>query len=92
MNPKIQALCRKRDLLVIFRGLAQNECFRRLMVLLGSDSEDQPNFMADYSDFVCELYSSGTADLAEYILKITLEDENIYVKDSARGRTSPVPV
>jgi len=92
MNPKIQALCRKRDLLVIFRGLAQHECFRRLMVLLGSDSEDQPNFMADYSDFVSELYSSGTADIAEYLLKITLEDENIYVTDSAKGKTPPVPV
>ncbi len=92
MNQKIQTLCRKRDLLVIFRGLAQDECFRRLMVLLGSDSEDQSNFMADYSDFVTELYNSGTADLAEHLLKITLEDENIYVTNSAKGKAASLPV
>lgn len=92
MNSKISALCKKRDLLVIFRGLAQDEAFRRLMVLLGSDCEDQANFIADYADFVSALYESGTVDITEHLLRITLEYENFFIVKTAKDKKPPLLV
>ncbi len=89
MNNKLIRLCRSRDLVAIFRGLAQDEVFHRLMILLGSDTRKLSGFLGDYSDFVTELYNKNTVDLTEYLLKITLEDENIYIRETAAGNKPP---
>lgn len=86
MNEKIERLYRKRNLLIIFRGLAKDETFRRLMLLLGTDADKQADFMVDYSNFVASLYQSGTVNLTEHLLKITLEDDNFYIVQSASGK------
>jgi len=89
MNDKLIKLCRSRDLVAIFRGLAQDEVFHRLMILIGSDSRRLSSFLADYSDFVSALYNKGTVDLSSYLLRLVLEDENIYIKTFASGEKPP---
>lgn len=89
MNDKLIKLCRSRDLVAIFRGLAQDEVFHRLMILVGSDSRRLSSFLADYSDFVSALYNKGTVDLSSYLLRLALEDENIYIKTIASGEKPP---
>ena len=89
MNSKISALCKKRDLLVIFRGLAQDEVFHRLMILLGSDSRHLSSFLADYSDFVSELYNRDTVDLSHYLLSIALSDDNFCSRLINNGEELP---
>lgn len=89
MNDKLIKLCRSRDLVAIFRGLAQDEVFHRLMILIGSDSRRLSSFLADYSDFVSALYNKGTVDLSSYLLRLALEDENIYIKTIASGEKPP---
>ena len=79
MNEKLIKLCRSRDLVAIFRGLAQDEVFNKLMILIGSDSRHLSCYLGDYSDFVSELYNQNTIDLSQYLLKITLEDDNIFI-------------
>lgn len=87
MNEKITRLCQKRNLLVVFRGLARDEAFRRLLILLGSDTEEQADYMMEYSNFVDELYETGNSNLTEHILKLVLEDENVYITHAANGKT-----
>lgn len=89
MNEKLNELCIKRDLVVILRGLANDGCFRMLLHLIGSDSEKLSDFLADYSDFVSELYSTGNTDLSEHLLKILLEDDNICIRTAAKGKSIP---
>lgn len=89
MNSKLLRLCRSRDLVAIFRGLAQDDVFDKLMILLGSDKRYLSNYFADYSDFVTELYSHNTADLTKYILQIAMEDENVFIKEAASGCIPP---
>ncbi|MBR4627447.1 MAG: DUF815 domain-containing protein [Ruminococcus sp.] len=85
MNDKLIKLCRSRDLVAIFRGLAQDEVFHRLMILIGSDNRRLSSFLADYSDFVSELYKKDTVDLSSYLLKLVLEDDNVYIRQVAAG-------
>ena len=89
MDNKLLRLCRSRDLVAIFRGLAQDDVFDKLMILLGSDKRFLSNYLADYSDFVTELYSHNTADLTQYMLRITMEDENVFIKEAASGCIPP---
>ena len=91
MNEKITRLCQKRNLLVVFRGLARDEAFRRLLILLGSDTEEQADYMMEYSNFVDELYETGNSNLTEHILKLVLEDENVYITHAANGKTRIIP-
>ena len=85
MNDKLLKLCRSRDLVAIFRGLAQDEVFHRLMILIGSDTRRLSSFLADYSDFVTELYNKDAVDLSKYLLSITLADNNICIRMAEKG-------
>ena len=89
MNEKLIKLCRSRDLVAIFRVLAQDEVFNKLMILIGSDSRHLSCYLGDYSDFVSELYNQNTIDLSQYLLKITLEDDNIFIQEAAKGNVPP---
>lgn len=89
MNNKLLKLCRSRDLVAIFRGLAQDEVFHRLMILIGSDSRRLSSFLADYSDFVTELYNKDTVDLSKYLLSIVLNDDNICIRMVQKGEKLP---
>ena len=89
MNDKLIKLCRSRDLVAIFRGLAQDEVFHRLMILIGSDNRRLSSFLADYSDFVTELYNKDAVDLSQYLLSIVLADNNICVRMTENGEKLP---
>ena len=84
MNDKIIELRRKRDTIVIFRGLGKYEVISDLMYLIGADTENVSDFIKYYSDFIESLYSH-TTNLSEYILKLLLEDENMYIIKKAQG-------
>lgn len=90
MNDKIIKLRQKRDTIVIFRGLGKDKVISDLMYLIGADTENVSDFINYYSDFVESLYSH-TTNLSEYILKLLLEDENIYIIKKAQGlQTDPL--
>lgn len=86
MTDKILSLFRQRDTVVIFRDLVYDEAFRRLMLLLESDPGKISDFLNEYSDFVTELYKSGSTDLSQHLLKITLDCENIYTDLISSGK------
>ena len=85
MSDKLTELCRKRDSIVIFRHLGESKVISNLMYLIGSDSSEISEFLADYSNFVAELYKENI-NLSEYILKAVLEDENFYIVGKAQGK------
>lgn len=85
MNEKISELCRKRDTIVVFRNLGKSKVISNLMYLLDSDINEVSDFLADYSNFVAELYKENI-NLSEYILKKVLEDENFYITGKAQGK------
>lgn len=86
MNEKLTELCRKRDSLVIFRSLGKDDVVSNLMYLIGSDTAKIDSFLTDYSDFTEALYLCG-ANLSEYLLKVVLESENMYIEQIASGKT-----
>ena len=87
MNDKMIDLCRKRDAVVILRGVAEDEACCRLLRLIGSDIEKPDEYVSDYCDFVAALYRENTSNLSEHLLKVILEDENICIVQAAKGKT-----
>ncbi len=74
---------------VIFKSILNDKGISALIKLLGCESDNENEFLKYYSDFVAALYEK-TDDLCEYINELLLNDENIYVKKSAKGDVSPL--
>ena len=74
---------------VIFKNVMTDKCLSSLLNLLKCDRTDKDEFVSLYSDFVSALYEK-TDDLCEYINQLLQNDENIYVKESAKGDASPL--
>ncbi len=74
---------------VIFKNVMTDKCLSSLLNLLKCDGTDKDEFVSLYSDFVSALYEK-TDDLCEYINQLLQNDENIYVKESAKGDASPL--
>lgn len=73
--------------LAIFRNILENQAIAKLLKLLNNISDkkhDQKALISEYSEFVSELYKYGDS-LTEYLLKIVLEDENIYMLKKGAG-------
>lgn len=73
--------------LVIFRNLLKNqvvEKFIELFKLIDNNKTEQNNLIYAYSEAVGELYKLSD-NLTEYMLKIVLEDENIYMLKKGAG-------
>lgn len=73
--------------LVIFRNLLKNqvvEKFIELFKLIDKNKTEQNNLIYAYSEAVGELYKFSD-NLTEYMLKIVLEDENIYMLKKGAG-------
>ena len=87
MNDKFLELCRKRDTVVIFRGIADDETCCHLIRLIGTDNEKAEDFVGEYCDMVASLFRTGNSNLSEHILKVILEDDNICIKTAAHGKT-----
>ncbi|MBQ7071123.1 MAG: ATP-binding protein [Ruminococcus sp.] len=71
--------------LVVFRGLFEDGVFAAFVRALESTvSGDADKAVNDYCAFASVLYEKGD-DLTEYILSITLQDENIYTFRRGEG-------
>ena len=73
---------------VIFKNILNDTGISALINLSGCESDNENEFLKYYSDFVSALYQK-TDDLCEYINELLLNDENIYVMQSAKGSVSP---
>lgn len=76
-------LSEKLENLVIFRGLLNNRIIQNIVFILNSFESDKKLSRNKYADLVCELYKS-TDNLSDYILKIVIEDENLYILKKAQ--------
>lgn len=74
---------------VIFKNVLKDKCISSLLELLKCDGNDKENFVFLYSEFVSNLYEKSD-DLCEYFNLVLQNDENIYVKESAKGKVSPL--
>ncbi len=73
---------------VIFKNVLKDRCISSLLKLIKCDGTSENEFVSLYSDFVSALYEKSD-DLCEYINLLLQNDENIYVKESAKGIASP---
>lgn len=74
--------------LVLFRSLLHLPVYKNLSALLADDGTDAIRFIDRYAEFVAELYRT-TTNLSEYIRTTTCENDNIYVRLVAGGKTVP---
>ena len=74
---------------VVFKNVLKDNCVSSLLRLIECDGTNKDEFVTLYSDFVSALYEKGD-DLCEHINSVLQNDENIYVKDSAKGDISPL--
>ena len=72
------------DALVLFRGLQQNPVVHALMEFCHADSSDLANQIRTYSSIVAALYPA-TDNLTDYMEKIVLEEETVYVQRIGAG-------
>ena len=76
--------------LVIFKSLHEQPVFEKFLAAaqacLGDDKDDA---ISKYCDFVSELYAYGD-DLTEYILKLVLENENLFMLRKGEGKPTGV--
>ncbi len=76
---------RKLHSLVIFRNILKDETIKKLIALFDCD-ETNKNILTDkYCDFAESLLYHG-GNLSQYILKLILEDENLYTTYKITGR------
>ncbi|MBO5383966.1 MAG: ATP-binding protein [Ruminococcus sp.] len=71
----------------IFRNLKNDIVVSSLIRILETDKNNITDFLSCYSDLTAALYSHN-ANLSEYILKILLEDENLYI--TAKAQNKPI--
>ena len=74
---------------VIFKNVLKDKCVSSLLSLISCAGTNKDEFLSLYSEFVSTLYEK-TDDLCEYINELLQNDENIYVKESAKGDASPL--
>ena len=74
---------------VIFKNVLKDKCVSSLLSLISCAGTNKDEFLSLYSEFVSTLYEK-TDDLCEYINELLQNDENIYVKESAKSDASPL--
>lgn len=82
---KYSELIRRCETLVIFRTLKNDEVIKGLIASLKAIDEKSADAVTVYCDFVASLYEKG-GDLTDYLLKLTLENENMYMLRKGEGR------
>lgn len=75
--------------IVVFKNILNDNGISALIKLLDCNSDNVNEFLNCYSEFVSALYEK-TDDLCEYINTLLQNDENVYVKQSAKGAVSPL--
>lgn len=76
-------------LLSVFRGVLRDPVVDLFMQYAEGDREGREPARAVYARMVAHLYENGES-LADYISRIVFEDENVYVRSRAQGK-SPSP-
>ncbi len=74
---------------VIFKSVIDDNGIASLLKLLECDIDNEKELLSLYSAFVMSLYEK-TDDLCFYINELLQNDENMYVKQSAKGDISPL--
>ncbi len=87
MNDNLMLLRQKCASVTIFRNLKNDIVVSSLIRILETDKNNITDFLSCYSDLTSALYSHN-ANLSEYILKILLEDENLYI--TAKAQNKPI--
>ena len=75
---------RKLHSLVIFRNILKDETISKLIALFDCDETNKNTLTDKYCDFAHSLLSHG-GNLTQYILKLILEDENLYTDYKISG-------
>lgn len=83
------SLVLRANAVTVFKNVMYDKGISTLIELLQCDDTDKSYFLSLYSDFVSALYEQ-TDNLTEYINTLLQNDENIYVKQSAKGQASPL--
>ena len=78
-----KALCRQAHTLVIFKSLHEVPVFEKLLDTLAVCESDSDMAIEKYSDFVAELFAYSD-NLTEYMLKLVLENENLFMLKKVR--------
>lgn len=86
MSEKLERLSLQKQTVVIFREIGKDTVISDLMYLLSANDND---FVDYYCDFVSSLYSKDCVNISEYILKAVLENDNFYIRKSAKGEAIP---
>lgn len=86
MSEKLEKLESQKHKVVIFRKIGKDTVISDLMYLLSANDE---NFTDYYCDFVSSLYDKDYVNISEYILKAVLENDNFYIRKSAKGEKIP---
>lgn len=77
-------LLRQAQSLVIFRSLLNDKTVSKLLAVIHDiEKNDTDKAINDYSEFISGLYVQ-TDNLTQYILKLILESENLYIIKKAR--------
>lgn len=76
---------RKLHSLVIFRNILNDETIKKLIALFDCDETNKNELTDKYCDFAQSLLSHG-GNLSQYILKLILEDENLYTSYKITGK------
>ena len=76
---------RKLHSLVIFRNLLKDETITKLIALFDCDETNKNELTDKYCDFAESLLYHG-GNLSQYVLKLILEDENLYTTYKITGR------
>ncbi len=76
---------RKLHSLVIFRKILQDDTINKLACLFDCDETNKNELTDKYCDFAESLLSNG-GNLSRHILKLILEDENIYTSYKITGK------
>ena len=72
--------------LVIFKKLWDDKVISNMInTMVSIEEQDTETAIEFYSDMCAELYEYGE-DLTEYIMKIVLEDENIFLLKKGEGK------
>lgn len=87
MNPDNFAM--RHDMLIIFSNAKRDDVISSLAYLFSLKTMGGRHFIEVYCNIARELYKTGDTDLSRHILKVILEDDNFYIRKTAKGEKIP---
>lgn len=87
---KYRDLLERCETLVIFKSLKEDEVVHALLETLAAAEDECSDSVSWYCEFVSLLYKHGD-NLTKYILKLVLENENLYMLRRGSGEQTGEP-